>query len=52
MNQLASHAGVSVRTLPYYYRIGPLRPSRYELHGYRHYDEDWVLMLQQILFCR
>jgi len=45
-------AGVSVRTLHYYDQIGLLEPSSRTQAGYRLYDEDDLLLLQQILFYR
>jgi DNA-binding transcriptional MerR regulator len=52
VKQLASLAGVSVRTLHYYDEIGLLKPSSVGGNGYRHYGEEAVLKLQQILFYR
>ncbi len=52
VKQLAKIAGVSPRTLHYYDEIGLLKPSRIGSNGYRHYDEDAMLRLQQILFFR
>ena len=52
VKQLSDLAGVSVRTLHYYDEIGLLKPSAVAENGYRHYDEDAVLKLQQILFYR
>lgn len=52
VKQLAKIAGVSPRTLHYYDEIGLLKPSRIASNGYRHYDEDAMLRLQQILFFR
>jgi DNA-binding transcriptional MerR regulator len=52
VKQLAETAGVSVRTLHYYDEIGLLEPSWQAENGYRHYDDDAVLRLQQILFYR
>ena len=49
VRQLGQLAGVSVRTLHYYDEIGLLRPSRVGDNGYRYYDEDAVMRLQQIL---
>ncbi len=50
--QLAKLAGVSVRTLHHYDRIGLLRPSRSATNGYRTYGDAELLVLQQILFFR
>jgi DNA-binding transcriptional MerR regulator len=52
VNQLAKLAGVSVRTLHYYDEVGLLKPSSIAKNGYRHYEEDELLKLQQILFFR
>lgn len=52
VRQLADVAGVSVRTLHYYDRIGLLKPSSYTASGYRLYDRDAAVALQQILFFR
>lgn len=52
VNELAASAGVTVRTLHYYDRIGLLRPSRHSAAGYRLYDDEAALRLQQILFYR
>ena len=52
VKQLADLAGVSVRTLHYYDEIGLLTPDAYGENGYRYYDEDALLRLQQILFFR
>lgn len=52
VNKLAKLAGVSVRTLHYYYQIGLLTPSVRTAAGYRLYGEAELLRLQQILFYR
>ncbi len=52
VKQLADLASVSPRTLHYYDEIGLLSPSSYGQNGYRYYDEEAVLRLQQILFFR
>jgi DNA-binding transcriptional MerR regulator len=52
VKQLASLAGVSIRTLHYYDEIGLLKPDSIASNGYRHYKEQAVLRLQQILFYR
>ena len=45
--------GVSVRTLHYYDEIGLLKPAAVETHsGYRFYDENSVVRMQEILFYR
>ena len=52
VKQLADLAGVSRRTLHYYDEIGLLHPSHKSESGYRLYDDEAVLRLQQILFYR
>ena len=52
VQQLASLAGVSVRTLHYYDEIGLLKPEAVRSNGYRDYAEASLLKLQQILFYR
>lgn len=49
---LASLAGVSVRTLHYYDELGLLKPRYRPENGYRYYDEDSIIRLQQIRFFR
>lgn len=51
INELATLAGVSVRTLHHYDEIGLLSPAR-AANGYRSYGEAEVLRLQNILFFR
>ena len=48
----ARQAGVSVRTLHHYDQIGLLHPSRVSGAGYRYYDGQALLRLEQILFLR
>jgi DNA-binding transcriptional MerR regulator len=50
IGQVASMAGVTVRTLHHYHRIGLLKPSARTAAGYRLYQERDLLRLQQILF--
>ncbi len=52
VKQIAKLAGVSARTLHYYDEIGLLKPASIGQNGYRQYDEDSLLRLQQILFFR
>ena len=52
VNKLAKISGVSIRTLHWYDKIGLLKPAFYEANGYRYYEEDQLLQLQQILFFR
>lgn len=47
--EVSRMTGVSVRTLHYYDSIGLLRPSRITESGYRLYDDDALLKLQNIL---
>lgn len=52
VHQLANIAGISVRTLHYYDEVGLLQPSRSAKNGYRTYNDQDLLKLQQILFFR
>ncbi len=52
IRQCAKLAGVTVRTLHHYDQIGLLKPARQSENGYRLYDEQDLLLLQQILFYR
>lgn len=52
INELASMAGVSLRTLRYYDEIGLLSPESRSPAGYRLYNDDDLAKLQQILFWR
>jgi MerR family transcriptional regulator, thiopeptide resistance regulator len=52
VQQLAKLSGISVRTLHYYDQMGLLKPLRVKKNGYRHYEENELLKLQQILFFR
>ena len=53
IKEFAEYTGVSVRTLHYYDEIGLLKPARVDQHtGYRFYDEDSLLRMQEILFYR
>jgi DNA-binding transcriptional MerR regulator len=49
ISRVAKLAGVSVRTLHHYDHIGLLTPSKSE-KGYRYYDKNDLMRLQQILF--
>jgi DNA-binding transcriptional MerR regulator len=49
---MAKMSGVSVRTLHHYDAIGLLRPRAVGANGYRYYDRQNLLRLQQILFHR
>ncbi len=52
VKELADIAKITVRTLHYYDQIGLLKPLRNSENGYRYYDDDAVLRLQQIRFYR
>lgn len=52
VKQLAKLAGVTPRTLHHYDAIGLLKPTRVGSNGYRYYEEEAALRLQQILFYR
>jgi len=50
--EVARMSGVTSRTLRHYDEIGLLPPGRIAGNGYRHYEEDDLLRLQQILVLR
>ena len=53
INEFAKLTGVSVRTLHYYDEIGLLKPALVDAqNGYRFYDENSLLRMQEILFYR
>ena len=53
IKEFAEFTGVSVRTLHYYDEIGLLKPARIDkTTGYRFYDENSLLRMQEILFYR
>ena len=53
IKEFAEVAGVSVRTLHYYDETGLLSPAYVDEHtGYRYYDENSLLRMQEILFYR
>lgn len=52
VQKLATIAGISVRALHHYDHVGLLKPSRVESNGYRYYEANELLKLQQILFFR
>lgn len=52
VKKLAKLSGVSIRTLRFYDEIGLLKPAYYGENQYRYYEEEQVLLLQQILFYR
>ncbi|MBI9101435.1 MAG: MerR family transcriptional regulator [Spirochaetales bacterium] len=52
VKQIAEAAGVSSRTIRYYDLSGLLPPTRIGANGYRYYEQEAILKLQQILFYR
>ncbi len=52
IKEIADLAGVTTRTLRYYDELGLLEPAEIGDNGYRYYDQDSLLRLQQILFFR
>jgi len=52
VKKLAMLSGLSVRTLRFYDTIGLLKPAHYGDNLYRYYEDEQVLMLQQILLYR
>jgi len=52
IKEIAGLAGVTTRTIRYYDEIGLLSPAETGGNGYRYYDQDSLLRLQQILFFR
>ena len=53
IKEFAKLCGVSVRTLHYYDEIGLLKPSETDkVSGYRFYDKNSLLRMQEILFYR
>ena len=53
IKEFAEFTGVSVRTLHYYDEIGLLEPACVDrFTGYRYYDENSLLRMQEILFYR
>jgi DNA-binding transcriptional MerR regulator len=50
--QVARMSKVTSRTLRHYDAIGLLRPARVASNGYRHYERDQLVRLQQILLLR
>jgi DNA-binding transcriptional MerR regulator len=52
VKKVAELSGVSVRTLHFYDEIGLLKPALYGENGYRYYEREQLLQLQQILFYR
>ncbi len=52
VKQISKLSGVSIRTLHWYDEIGLLKPAYYGSNGYRYYEEEQLLTLQQVLFFR
>ncbi len=52
IQQVARMSGVTARTLRHYDDIGLLHPARVGANGYRYYEQDELLRLQQILVLR
>ena len=52
VKELAQISGISVRTLHWYDAVGLLKPAYHGANGYRYYEEEQLLKLQQILFFR
>ena len=53
IKEFADFTGVSVRTLHYYDEIGLMKPAQVDpITGYRYYDEQSLLRMQEILFYR
>ena len=52
VKEVAELAGVTIKTLHYYHKIGLLRPCKITDAGYRLYGEEEFERLQQILFYR
>lgn len=52
IKQFAQLSNVTTRTLRYYDEIGILTPAFIDRNGYRYYDHENLLRLQQILFFR
>lgn len=50
--KLAQLSGISIRTLHWYDEVGLLKPAYHGSNGYRYYEEEQLLTLQQILFFR
>lgn len=52
IKEIADLAGVTTRTLRYYDQLGVLTPAEIAENGYRFYDRDNLLQLQQVMFFR
>jgi MerR family transcriptional regulator, thiopeptide resistance regulator len=49
IKKLADMAGVSVRALHYYDELGLVKPKYRNKSGYRYYDDEAVIRLQQVM---
>ena len=52
IKEIADLAGVTTRTLRYYDQLGLLIPSEIGENGYRYYDHNCLLRLQQVMYFR
>ncbi len=52
IKKIADLAGITTRTLRYYDQLGLLIPSEIGENGYRYYDHNFLLRLQQVLYFR
>jgi len=52
VKEISELAGVTSRTVRYYDEIGLLNPAEIGDNGYRYYDQDSLMKLQQIMFFR
>ena len=52
VKELAQISGISIRPLHWYDEVGLLKPAYHGSNGYRYYEEEQLLILQQILFFR
>jgi DNA-binding transcriptional MerR regulator len=52
VRKVAAMSGVSVRTLHFYDEVGLLEPAYIGTNGYRYYEQEQLLRLQQVLFYR
>ena len=52
VHEVSELTGLSIRTLQYYDKTGLLKPAAYSEAGYRLYDDDSLIKLQQIMMFR
>ena len=52
IQHVARYSGLTARTLRHYDEIGLLRPARIGANGYRYYEQEQLIRLQQILLLR